>query len=205
MAGCDNKETTSTTPTPVGVKSTPDALRLGTETAPGWQVVAESALSTNARIQLEHAHHAQRALATQLRHRLIGALEGKGDFANAVNVCKLDASKITAAVASEHDLKVGRTSFKLRNPANAPPAWMKPIVEARSEASHILTSSDGRLGVSTAIFIGGPCVKCHGGAKALAPGVGEALSARYPEDQATGFIEGDLRGWFWIEVGPRDH
>jgi len=28
------------------------------------------------------------------------------------------------------------------------------------------------------------------------------LAAKYPMDQATGFKEGDLRGWFWIEVPP---
>jgi hypothetical protein len=30
--------------------------------------------------------------------------------------------------------------------------------------------------------------------------VKEALAEHYPEDQATGFQEGDLRGWFCIEV-----
>ena len=30
--------------------------------------------------------------------------------------------------------------------------------------------------------------------------VKEALAASYPADRATGFREGDLRGWFWIEV-----
>jgi hypothetical protein len=27
-----------------------------------------------------------------------------------------------------------------------------------------------------------------------------ALAARYPDDRATGFAPGDLRGWFWVEV-----
>jgi hypothetical protein len=29
-----------------------------------------------------------------------------------------------------------------------------------------------------------------------------AHAAKYPKDQATGFKEGDLRGWFWVEVPP---
>ncbi len=34
----------------------------------------------------------------------------------------------------------------------------------------------------------------------LDPAVKEVLASGYPRDEATGFAEGDLRGWFWIEV-----
>jgi hypothetical protein len=34
----------------------------------------------------------------------------------------------------------------------------------------------------------------------LSPAVREELKERYPADQATGFKDGDLRGWFWVEV-----
>jgi hypothetical protein len=36
------------------------------------------------------------------------------------------------------------------------------------------------------------CLQCHG--EALAPEVTQALAARYPDDRATGFREGQLRG-----------
>jgi len=29
-----------------------------------------------------------------------------------------------------------------------------------------------------------------------------AVTATYPKDQAVGFAEGDLRGWFWVETPP---
>ena len=35
----------------------------------------------------------------------------------------------------------------------------------------------------------------------IAADVLDALKKNYPDDQATGFEEGDLRGWFWVEVG----
>jgi hypothetical protein len=41
---------------------------------------------------------------------------------------------------------------------------------------------------------------CHGPREMIADEVQTALSAHYPEDRAVGFSEGDLRGWFWIEV-----
>ncbi|MEM1451902.1 MAG: hypothetical protein AAF726_11860 [Planctomycetota bacterium] len=31
-------------------------------------------------------------------------------------------------------------------------------------------------------------------------GVGKALARAYPDDLATGYTEGDVRGWFWVEV-----
>jgi hypothetical protein len=41
---------------------------------------------------------------------------------------------------------------------------------------------------------------CHGPSDSLAPDVADALALHYPDDRATGFTEGDLRGWFWVEV-----
>jgi hypothetical protein len=40
---------------------------------------------------------------------------------------------------------------------------------------------------------------CHGPSESLAPDIKEKLATLYPQDQATGFSEGELRGWFWVE------
>jgi hypothetical protein len=34
----------------------------------------------------------------------------------------------------------------------------------------------------------------------IAPVIAEQLAKLYPDDQATGFLEGELRGWFWVEM-----
>lgn len=44
------------------------------------------------------------------------------------------------------------------------------------------------------------CLTCHGPADTIAADVKSKLAELYPTDDATGFSEGDLRGWFWIEV-----
>ena len=45
------------------------------------------------------------------------------------------------------------------------------------------------------------CIRdSHGADQDLDPAVKAAISARYPEDRATNFAAGDLRGWFWVEV-----
>jgi len=61
-------------------------------------------------------------------------------------------------------------------------------------------SADGSLGVVMPIVVGSSCLACHGDPGAMEAVVREAIAKAYPKDQATGYKEGDLRGWFWVEV-----
>jgi hypothetical protein len=47
-----------------------------------------------------------------------------------------------------------------------------------------------------AIPTGDVCLLCHGAQ--LAPGVSQVLTELYPEDKATGFSMGDIRGAFVV-------
>ena len=47
-----------------------------------------------------------------------------------------------------------------------------------------------------AIPTGAVCLNCHG--TKIAPEVSQALAGLYPEDRATGFNEGDIRGAFVV-------
>jgi len=42
------------------------------------------------------------------------------------------------------------------------------------------------------------CLACHG--SEVAEPVRAAIAERYPDDHATGFAVGDLRGALWVEV-----
>ncbi|HBD19390.1 MAG TPA: hypothetical protein DC063_04395 [Arenimonas sp.] len=42
------------------------------------------------------------------------------------------------------------------------------------------------------------CLMCHG--DNIAPEIATRLAEHYPQDRATGFREGDLRGLIWAEV-----
>lgn len=44
------------------------------------------------------------------------------------------------------------------------------------------------------------CALCHGPAASLSPEVRHALAARYPADRAIDFKEGEVRGWYWVEM-----
>ena len=41
---------------------------------------------------------------------------------------------------------------------------------------------------------------CHGPREEISEEVIAKLDEYYPEDAATGFAEGDLRGWIWVEA-----
>ena len=112
----------------------------------------------------------------------------------------LMAPMISEHVADNHGLEIGRTSHRLRNPENLPPEWAAAAVEAVSETAGYVEGPAGELGVMLPIKLASPCLACHGENDSLNEDVRSALAESYPDDQATGFAEGDLRGWFWIEV-----
>jgi hypothetical protein len=119
----------------------------------------------------------------------------------AVAACRLRAPEIAASLSGD-GVRVGRTSHRLRNPANAPPDWVEPILQtyladSTDQEPRTATLSDGRAGYAEPIATQGLCLVCHG--DALAPGVAEQIRELYPEDRAVGFREGELRGVFWVE------
>jgi len=103
-------------------------------------------------------------------------------------------------VSESLGIRVGRTSFRLRNPDNAPPDWAAPYVARHTSEEVWLAHPDGRLAGLLPIRLGERCLVCHGDASAVPPDVAARLKEAYPHDEATGFAEGDLRGWFWLEV-----
>ena len=138
-------------------------------------------------------------LFKQLSTRLIEAMSSGGPAA-AIEVCSREAPKIAAAVGEQHGVAIGRTSFKLRNPKNAPPEWAKAWVEEKTEEVQYVELPDGGTGALLPIRLKTQCLTCHGSSEQIADDVMAKLTALYPDDQATGFKEGDLRGWFWVVV-----
>lgn len=142
------------------------------------------------------------------KQALQGALKGgleKGPEA-AIEVCGARAPEL-AREASKDGVRVGRTSEKLRSPANASPAWVTPLLAelaargAKGGEGKAVALEGGRRGYVEAIAVQPLCLTCHG--ETIAPAVAERLRARYPEDRATGYREGDLRGVLWVELPAR--
>jgi len=64
----------------------------------------------------------------------------------------------------------------------------------------MLADLGDRVGVVRPITVVGLCTRCHGDPASFSPELRAAISKAYPDDRATGFAEGDLRGFFWAEV-----
>ena len=147
---------------------------------------------------------AKDALFARLSTRLVDVM-GKDGAAAAIDVCSREAATIAAEVGKEHDVRIGRTSFQLRNPNNSPPDWAQPFVERRTVEPVFVALPNDRSGALLPIKLKKKCLTCHGPADTIAPDVQSRLAEFYPNDNATGFSEGDLRGWFWVEVPAATH
>ena len=161
-------------------------------------------LSTLTPTQLEQAQRAGEArdsMFQSLIAELSDVLE-KGGPGEAIAVCRERAPRLAREAGQRMGLRIGRTSHRLRNPANAPPAWAAQLVAQRRESPAHFALEGGALGVLMPIPTAAPCLNCHGDVEKLPPEVREALATNYPEDKAVGFRVGELRGWFWVEVPP---
>jgi hypothetical protein len=123
----------------------------------------------------------------------------------AILVCHMSATTVINRLGKEEGIAAGRTSAHLRTPSNAPRPWAAPIVAryANSPAAGLdgfVVDLGTRVGVMRPIAHHRACSPCHGVASQLTPMVRAELKDRYPKDHATGFKEGDLRGWLWVEV-----
>lgn len=121
----------------------------------------------------------------------------------ALSVCAGIAPQLAKRASSER-VAVGRSALRLRNPDNAPRAWLKPLIEELAQLPspegqyRVRPIDGGRHGYAEAIVLQPPCLLCHG--KNVASDLAALITARYPSDQATGFEVGQLRGVFWAEV-----
>ena len=105
----------------------------------------------------------------------------------------------------QEGVTAGRTSHRLRSSANAPKAWAAPLVAAYAgrrtrDVGGFAVDLGDKVGVLRPITEQAMCASCHGPAEKVSPAVREALGRKYPRDLATGFSEGEIRGWFWVEV-----
>lgn len=181
-------------------EQSPEAVAPNATRPPTWNVVDESSLTDAQSAQRDQAVAARDALMDKLKSRLMEVVSKDG-FAAAISVCKEDAPRLAREVSEEQGLAIGRTSHRLRNSANQPPAWAESLVKDKVSKPTYLTSEKG-LAALLPIPTGPLCLNCHGTKEGIPADVQAALQEQYPADEATGFEEGDIRGWFWVEVGP---
>jgi hypothetical protein len=171
----------------------------GGESSTATAAIATEELSRDQQRQQQVALAARDELFQALSQRLAEVLADAGPAA-AISVCKSDAPRLATEIGQQYGVAIGRTSHRLRNPQNAPPAWARPLVEREVAEASFVPLPEKALGVLLPIRLKSNCLLCHGPREQIVPQVQEALAEEYPQDQATGFAEDELRGWFWVEV-----
>jgi hypothetical protein len=153
-----------------------------------------------------------RQLAMQLGGQLKGELTqaiAAGGPISAINVCYLRAPEIAAQLSQASGARVGRTALRVRNPSNAPDDLERSVLEQFAtdlgsgpidrplEAVFEIRRGDAvERRYMRAIPTDALCLTCHG--QAIAPELAAAIARDYPQDQATGFEQGQLRGAFSV-------
>lgn len=159
-------------------------------------------------IRLDAARDLASRFQKELGGRLMTAMSAGGPV-QAIEVCKTDAPAIAARLSAESGARVSRTALRLRNSGNAPDAEARGVLEdfdrrlkagASAPPEAFEPTRGGGARYMKAIITQPMCTACHG--KEIAPEVRAALAQHYPNDQATGFAIGELRGAFLIDWPP---
>jgi hypothetical protein len=127
----------------------------------------------------------------------------------AVTVCGDVAQRLTADAARRDRIEIRRTALRLRNAANAPDDYERRILEGWSRpgtppgpVSEVLETTDGgyELRYLRPIVLQPLCIRCHGTPEAIPEAIHDVLAERYPDDQATGFRPGEIRGAVSVRI-----
>lgn len=162
-------------------------------------------------VPVEEARALTERFGAELKRTLLAAVE-EGGPPNAIDVCRTKAPSIAESMSTD-GWTIGRTAPRVRNTGNAANSWQRRGLEQLQQrlASedgadpnalewHEVVEADGArtLHYMRAIPMGGLCLGCHGPADGLDAAVKEQLATLYPDDQATGFAVGELRGAFVV-------
>ena len=188
-----------------------------------FAAAAETATESDPRVI--ESRVAVKAFGKELITQLKQALE-EGGPVKAIKVCNSEAPEIASKLSSQYNWKIGRTSLKTRNPKNNPDEWETKVLQQFEQRKQNgedvskleyyeeydvqeaqVSGEDRTSGQTTettakgfrymkAIPTKGLCLTCHG--DAIPESVKTTLIELYPEDKATGFKAGDIRGAFTV-------
>lgn len=142
---------------------------------------------------------AQKALQIELTKAI-----SEGGFENGVSYCNENVSEINSELEKTHNVKIQRVSNKNRNPLNGlntkeDKAAFEKFSQDSTIQKHFISVEEDHYIYYKPIRIGMPtCLKCHGNVKELDPLAFQKIRQLYPEDKATYYSMGDLRGMWKI-------
>ena len=141
--------------------------------------------------------------AKTLKPELKKALKS-GGAKHAVEVCNIQSPLITRNInAANYGWEVKRVSLKNRNINAKPNQWESKILKIfdkratlgmKAEKSVYAKIVDKEFRFMKAQITDGVCLTCHG--KNVSAEIKQIINAKYPQDKATGYSLGEVRGAF---------
>ena len=156
-----------------------------------------------------------RSVATSIPPKLLEVLAeeiAKSGPENAIGVCREKAPAMAKAASEKTGWAIRRVSLKNRNPKAVPDAWEKSVLEefdrrvaagekpVTLEKGETIADGDRKMyRYMKALPTQELCVQCHGTPDKISPAVQARLKELYPDDKATGFNIGAIRGAITIK------
>lgn len=145
--------------------------------------------------------------AGQLKAALVQSMKKDGAVA-AIDVCARKSPEISFKLSEDNPWTISRTSLKTRNSGSKPDAWEQSIMESflkrqqngedlKAIDHYELTEKGTLFRYMKAIPTDSICLTCHG--NDISPDIKKQIAKYYPDDKATGFKAGDMRGAFILQ------
>jgi len=180
--------------------------RLGASLIIGLAAGAAAAQGDDSSRLAEEGRKMADSLLQMIRGELVKAVESSGPL-RAIVVCKYSVPEITSNVSRTSGWKVSRVALRPRNPAlGAADAWEQRAIlgfeqaVARGEkdpleTAEIVNEPAGRFfRYARALTLNPLCMICHGPTENMTDAVKAQLAVEYPNDRATGYRLGQVRG-----------
>lgn len=174
-----------------------------------WLPLLANAIEKIPNEELQQARALVKLFGGELKQVLSTAMQADGPL-KALEVCNVQAGPIADKNSSLSTWNIARTSLKVRNESNTADEWEVSVLQQfekrkaagedlkTMEYSEIIPSADKMVyRYMKPIPTAGLCTTCHG--VALTAEISEKVKLLYPNDRATGFNLGDIRGAFSLE------
>jgi hypothetical protein len=156
---------------------------------------------------LDKGQELTQATFDTLSKTLQNAIAERG-IAGAIEFCNIEALPITDSKISQNVWEIKRTSLKVRNPLNEPNEFEQHMLakfhraaDSGGELNNELLVRGDTVHFFRPIKLMPLCANCHGNKDLLQPDVLAKLNELYPNDKATGYSPGDLRGMWHVKFG----
>ena len=133
-----------------------------------------------------------------------------GGVENAISFCNLNAMPLIDSLSSKFSTEIRRVSLKVRNPNDHPDNLEREILEAYAYQwkdsiplqTNVQALEEGKYLFTKPILIDNTlCLGCHGTPEnGLLKQTADFIKLKYPNDKATGYQIGDLRGIWSITI-----